>query len=305
MAHSHRAPRTHTPSCAMAFTERILPAPSRSGLFVWFNTVRRRGTIDVALAPDSFAITPAILGGRDGRSRCSPTHRLTVDADALYAHVPKTMWYTSHPYIFSAERAEFVVNESWRSPRSLVGASLHSILSDSSLSEADTKSFQGEACTLLFNGMCGGDPRSLRRFTCPRLSFVKGPDSDCWFPHRLLLANSTWIFYVAYDLDDRSMPRHRWLEMSLPTHHSGTVAIERRLHGDADSLWKSTLPTAAKGSEEEMAFPSLRGHTQPHARTHTHSLPVPWPLPSVSYRRRVVLACSHDSTVRDTVEPSM
>ena len=82
--------------------------------------------------------------------------------------------------------------------------------------------------------------------------------------------------------------------MSLPTHHSGTVAIERRLHGDADSLWKSTLPTAAKGSEEEMAFPSLRGHTQPHARTHTHSLPVPWPLPSVSYRRRVVLACSHD-----------
>ena len=57
--------------------------------------------------------------------------------------------------------------------------------------------------------------------------------------------------------------------MSLPTHHSGTVAIERRLHGDADSLWKSTLPTAAKGSEEEMAFPSLRGHTQPHARTHT------------------------------------
>ena len=84
---------------------------------VWLvRTIQHRrvdgGTIDVALAPDSFAITPAILGGRDGRSRCSPTHRLTVDADALQAHVPKTMRYTSHPYIFSAERAEFVVNES-------------------------------------------------------------------------------------------------------------------------------------------------------------------------------------------------
>jgi len=35
--------------------------------------------------------------------------------------------------------------------------------------------------------------------------------------------------------------------------------------------------------------------TEPHART---PLPVPWPLPSVSYRRRVGLACSYDSKHR-------
>jgi len=88
---------------------------------------------------------------------------------------------------------------------------------------------------------------------------------------------------------------HFAIERSLPTHHSGTVVRAQASRCDADSLRKSTLPTAARVRRRDGISVTERSHTQP---TRAHPSCAMALTERTSYRRRVGLTCSYDNRSR-------